>query len=251
MITRGHTDENLENLARTFRERVVEPLRGTRLGRQELGAEILEDVPGALFKREWLDDARVREAPRMGYKRTVVGLDPAEPGNSGSEQALAVVGADINNDLYVIASEGHRGSVGSFLDRALDVAREHQATIVVERNHGGQALLELLRSKLAERGIVVGVREVWASQGKRPRAEGTALLAEQGHLHFVGHQPELEEELCQFTGTSGERFDRGDALVWAAAEFGGYRSPAAGAESRVVPWTSGPARPSCAGRQRA
>jgi phage terminase large subunit-like protein len=81
VITRGHTDENLENLARTFRERVVEPLRGTRLGRQELAAEILEDVAGALFKREWLDAARVLEAPRTGYRRTVIGLDPAELGN--------------------------------------------------------------------------------------------------------------------------------------------------------------------------
>jgi len=80
---------------------------------------------------------------------------------------------------------------------------------------------------------------VWASQGKRPRAEGAALLAEQGRLHFVGHHPELEEELCAFTGASGERFDRGDALVWAAAEFGGYRSPASD-EPRVYRFTDEP-----------
>lgn len=66
----------------------------------------------------------------------MVGLDPAEPGDAGSEQGLAVVGQAVDNELYVIASEGHRGSVGSFLDRAIAVAQEHGATIVVERNQG-------------------------------------------------------------------------------------------------------------------
>ena len=98
-------------------------------------------------------------------------------------------------------------------------------------------MVELLRSKMAERGVTVPVREVWASQGKRPRAEGAALLAEQGRLHFVDHHAELEEEVQTFTGASGERFDRGDALVWAVTEFGGYRSPAADNEPLVHPYT--------------
>ena len=136
----------------------------------------------------------------------------------------------------MIASEGHRLPLGALLGRALDLAQAHSATIVVERNHGGRALLDLLEQKMAERDLRVPYREVWASQGKRPRAEGAALLAEQGHLHIVGHQVELEEELCGFTGAPGDAFDRGDALVWAAAELAGDRG-GSGCVGAAVPWS--------------
>jgi len=235
VVSRGTTFDNLANLSPAFRERVVERYEGTRLGRAELYGEMLEDVEGALFRREWLDRGRVAHGPPEGYRRTVVGLDPADPG-PGSEQGLAVVGLGADREVYVIASEGHRLPLGALLGRALDLAQAHGATIVVERNHGGRALLDLLEQKMAERDLRVPFREVWASQGKRPRAEGAALLAEQGHLHIVGHQVELEEELCGFTGAPGDAFDRGDALVWAAAELAGDRG-GTGCGGPAVPWS--------------
>lgn len=91
---------------------------------------------------------------------------------------------------------------------------------------------------MAEQGVWVPYREVWASQGKLPRAEGPALLAEQGRLRMVGCHPELEEELCSFTGRAGERFDRGDALVWACAELSGYASDDGSPDA--VPWSEQP-----------
>lgn len=241
VVTRGHTDENLDNLATSFRQEVVEPLRGTRLGRQELAAELLEQVEGALFTQGWLDAARVARAPHEDLlRRTVVGLDPADPGAKGSEQALCVCALGADHQLYVLASEGHRGTVGAFLGRALDVARRHGAVIVCERNHGGSALLELLEAKMRELGVRVPYREVWASQGKLARADGAALLAEQGRLHLVGHHPELEAELTTFTGQRGERFDRGDAMVWALAELGGVHARAGSSESSVARWSDEP-----------
>jgi len=235
-VTRGTTYDNLSNLAGPFRERVLERYEGTRLGRQELYGEMLEDVEGALFRRAWLDRARVAEGPPGGYRHTVVGLDPADPG-AGSEQGLVVVGVGQDRDLYVLVSEGHRLALGALLGRTLDLAQAHGATVVVERNHGGRALLDLLESKMAERGVRVPYREVWASQGKLPRAEGPALLAEQGHLRMVGQHPELEEELCSFTGRAGERFDRGDALVWACAELAGYARGVGEPAGAAVPWS--------------
>jgi hypothetical protein len=95
---------------------------------------------------------------------------------------------------------------------------------------------------MAERGVRVPAREVWASKGKHVRAaEGPALLAEQGHLHLVGNLPELEEELCAFTGAQGEPSDLGDALTWACAEFAGsVGRTVSGEESRVHHYTDAP-----------
>jgi len=234
VVSRGTTFDNLHNLSGAFRERVMERYEGTRLGRAELYGEMLEDVEGALFRRAWLDRARLAEGPSAGYRHVVVALDPADPG-AGSEQGLVVVAAGADRDLYVLVSEGHRLPLGELLGRTLDLARAHGATVVVERNHGGRALLDLLEAKMAEQGVRVPYREVWASQGKLPRAEGPALLAEQGHLRMVGHHPDLEEELCSFTGRAGERFDRGDALVWACAELAGYTG-GGGVGPDAVPW---------------
>jgi len=242
---RLRTVDNAHNLSPAFFESVAR-YGGTVLGLQELEGELLEDLEGALFRREWLDRARRDPGfePVGGYQRAVVGLDPADPGQ-GSEQGLAVVAlGNLDRELYVLASEGHRLSLGELLGRTLDLAREHQAIVVVERNHGGRALLDLLEREMASRGVRVPYREVWASAGKVARAEGPALLAEQGKLHMVGHHVELEEELCTFTGGSGERFDRGDAFVWACAELAGQvtgplADPGAG---RAVPWRGGPAR---------
>jgi len=222
VVTRGSTLDNLANLAPVFRERILARYQGTRLGQQEIEGHLLEDAEDALFRRLWLDGARVDRAPER-VRQVVVALDPAEPGEKGSEQALAVVAVGMNGDLYVLASEGHRASVGEFLSRALVLAKQWNARIVVERNHGGAALIEVLEMKMRELGYRVPYSEVWATKGKRARAEGTALTAEQGRLHLVGNQPELEEQLLGFTGQPGEPFDRGDALVWAATELARYR----------------------------
>lgn len=241
-LTRGHTDENLDNLAPAYRKRVVEPMRHTRLGRQELAAEVLGDVEGALWKREWIDAHRATTEP-IGWQATTVALDPSDGGQAGAEQGLCVAGLGLDNDFYVLASEGHRGTVTKWLIRALELAKQHGAIIVIEKNHGGQALVELLEQVMVNTDIRAPYRMVWASQGKRTRAEPVAMLYEagkhrdRGRVRHLGEHSVLEEQMT--TWVPGEPSpDRMDALVWAITHLMGFGRPnAAGVDPEVHRYT--------------
>lgn len=229
VITKGHTDENLANLADVFRTEVVEPFRSTRLGRQELAAEVLEDTPGALWRRKWIDAGRRDSSPYGGYRVKVVALDPADGTTAGAEQGVALMGLGMDNELYVAHSYGVRVSPLRWLKDAITLAHEEDAIVVVEKNHGGKFLVELLNVAMAELDITVAVQVVTASEGKRTRAEPVALLYEQGFnlgkpiIHHIGYHPELEDQMCNFTGDPKEKSpDRLDAMVWGGKYLMGY-----------------------------
>lgn len=232
-ITRGHTDENLDNLAPTYRKRVVDPMRGTRLGRQELAAELLEDLEGALWSHAWIDEHRVTAPPRLGFTSTVLGLDPADGTAAGDEQGSCLAARDMNGELYVVRSDGGRESPGDWLEAMVVRARDYGAVIVVEKNHGGAYLTDLLEKVMRETGVRAPVKVVTASVGKRVRAEPVAMLYEQGHVHHLGHHPELEEQLVGWDGT-GASPDRLDAAVWALTELMGYGGAGLGGEGGAV-----------------
>ena len=109
----------------------------TRLGRQELYGELVEDVEGALWKRSWLDRDRVAEVPYPGLRRALCALDPADGTSEGGEQAIYVAGIGWNHDLYVVCCEGMRTTPLGWLKRAIGLAQKHQAVIVYERNFSG------------------------------------------------------------------------------------------------------------------
>jgi phage terminase large subunit-like protein len=244
IITKGHTDENLDNLARTYREEVVEPFRGTRLGRQELAAEILEDDPDALWMRTWISESRVRRSPPKGYRVKVLGLDPSDGNVDGAEQAWCLAGVGLDRHMYVADSEGMRTSPLKWLKAAITLAHEEQATIIVEKNHGGKYLTDLLEVAMKELELRVPYLTVDASQGKTTRAEPVAMLYEQGHttgnpvIHHVGFHPELEDQMCSFSGAPGETSpDRLDAMVWALRHLMGYsRKPVGRDSEQAVPY---------------
>lgn len=226
---RLRTADNRQNLSESFWER-VSLTAGSRMGRQELEGELLEDVEGALWRRSWIDEARVAEPPYGGYRAVVVGLDPADGGAQGAEQALTVAAAGVDGQLYVIASEGTRDTPLKWLSHAVRVAREHSARIVVERNHGGAFLVGLLEQAIDAVGVRVPYQVVDARSGKLTRAEPVAALYEQGKVSHVGYFPELEEQLVNYTGGPGERSpDRCDATVWALLELMGYARRSRGA----------------------
>jgi phage terminase large subunit-like protein len=160
---------------------------GTRLARQELYGEPIEDSERALVKREWMDGQRVERAPEELIRLRAIGLDP---GGQGS-QALCQVGQGLDGFLYVERSEMVRGSGADFLRHAIRLAEGADAMLVVERNFGGQYLQDLLHQVMRESAATVPVKMVWASVGKRARAEPVALLIEQGRVKWVGAHPAL------------------------------------------------------------
>lgn len=242
---RLRTADNWQNLAPAFRERVA-PYMGTELGRQELEGLLLEEAEGALWARSWIDGSRVQALPRGYLYTTVLGLDPADGLEDGDEQAWCLAGiAAENHHIYVIESEGMRETPFEWLKAAVLRARDASASIVVEKNHGAAFLVELLEQVMKEIDVRVPYRTVDASKGKTTRAEPVAMLYEQGAtsgepvIHHVGDHPDLEDQMCNFTGAKGEASpDRLDAMVWGVRHLMGYaRVGTEGKHDFAVPYT--------------
>lgn len=216
-ITRGSTMDNRANLAATFMDRIQRRYAGTRLGRQELEAELLSDLPGALWTQTAIDAYRVDEYPELG--RIVVAVDPAVTNTEDSdEHGIIVVGVS-GQEGYVLEDASIKGSPSDWARQTAATARKWGADgVVVEVNQGGDMVAHTLRVVAPNLNII----EVRASRGKHVRAEPVAALYEQGRLRHVGQYPELENQMTQFTneGYQGEGSpDRADALVWAATEL--------------------------------
>ncbi|ALK10134.1 Terminase-like family protein [Blastochloris viridis] len=216
-VTRMTTAENALNLAPRFLDTVVARYRGTRLGRQELLGELIEDRPGTLFPRDVIERGRVAAAPPL--PRVVVAVDPPASAHRASD-ACGIVAAGRAEDgrLYVLADRTARGlRPAQWAARALALYRQLEAdALVAEANQGG----EMVRAVLAEADPAVPVRLVHARRGKWLRAEPVAQLYEQGKVAHVGAFPELEDEMADFAHdglSDGRSPDRLDALVWALA----------------------------------
>ncbi len=198
---RLRTLDNAANLAPAFLE--AARLRvGTRLGRQELEGELLEDVEGALWRRSELEEGRVDHPPAL--RRTVVALDPADGNADGDEQATVAAALGEDGHVYVLHSDGVRETPLQWLKRAVGLARQLDAVLVVEKNFGGRFLVGLLEQAMNELGVRAPVRVIDAHGGKKTRAEPVALLFETGRAHLVGAHEVLAEQLVQFTGTGGK-----------------------------------------------
>lgn len=219
-VVRGSTFDNAANLAPQFLDRLRDRYEGTRLGRQELHAEILDDLPGALWSRAVFDDHRVSAAPDMA--RIVVAIDPsgtAGDDDDGDSIGIVVAGKGVDGRGYVLADRTCKLSPDGWGRRAVAAYHEFKADrIVAERNFGGAMVEHVIRTVDPK----VSYREVTASRGKVARAEPVAALYEQGRISHIGGLPELEDQMCQVgpDGFIGEGSpDRVDATVWALTEL--------------------------------
>jgi predicted phage terminase large subunit-like protein len=222
VITRGNTFENEANLAPTFLAAIRARYEGTRLGRQELEAELLTDTPGALWSHIWIERDRVKEAPEL--KRIVVAIDPAVSNKQGSDETgIVVAGRAADKSFYVLQDLSGRYAPHEWARVAIDAYRRHQADrILAEVNNGGQMVEEVIRNVDAR----VSFKSVHASRGKVTRAEPIAALYEKREVHHVCGFSTLEDQMCNFTSDfdrnrDGYSPDRVDALVWALAELSG------------------------------
>lgn len=239
VVTKGRTMDNAANLAKRFIERIHKRYAGTRLGRQELDAELLDDLPGALWTRSMFDvpegskaRGRVAALQLPDLVRVVVAVDPS--GTSGDEDdgdsiGIIVAGVDEAGHGYVLADRSVKEGPAGWGRAAVEAYHAFGADrIIGESNFGGAMVEAVIRAVDPD----VSYKAVKASRGKVLRAEPVAALYEQGRVsHVTGADlkdqdgvglAEVEDQLCLFsnTGYHGDGSpDRADALVWAITEL--------------------------------
>ena len=236
VMTIGGTYDNKANLAKPYIARLAR-MEGTRLGRQELYGEILEDVAGANWTVEVLERCRIMRPKVPPLKRIVVGVDPAvtnvaiaeqerqlESGGkarklSGAETGIVVAGLGVDGCAYVLGDYSIMGSPLVWARRVHEAYTDHKASrVVAEKNNGGDLVESNLRAIMAN----LPLKLVFAKDGKITRAEPVSSLYERtpSMVYHVGVFPELEEQMLTYTGDPKQASpDRMDALVWALTEL--------------------------------
>jgi phage terminase large subunit-like protein len=218
-VTRGSTYDNAANLAPTFISQLVTKYEGTRLGRQELNAELLLDNPGALWKRDNIEEARLRVYPEL--IRIVVAIDPAVTSKADSDETGIIVAgiATIKDTVhgFILDDKSMRGTPDEWAKEAVRLYHHWKADrIIGETNNGGDMIEAIIRT--IDRNV--SYKGVHASRGKQIRAEPISALYEQRRVHHVGMFAELEDQLCEWDpATADASPDRLDALVWALTEL--------------------------------
>tara|TARA_Y100000593_G_scaffold86609_1_gene165659 strand:- start:9179 stop:10336 length:1158 start_codon:yes stop_codon:yes gene_type:complete len=216
-VTHGSTFENKANVAKAWLENILQKYEGTTLGMQELHAELLDEMPGALWSRKSLEEARCSSVPN-GLQRIVVAIDPATTSKQTSDDTgMVVAGIDSNGTGYLLEDLTCHVSPSQWAQIAVDAYHRWKADrIIAETNQGGDMVEATLRT--IDRSIpYLGIH---ASRNKQARAEPVSALYEQGRVKHTGMFRDLEDELCSWVPNSNMLSpNRLDALVWAFTEL--------------------------------
>lgn len=232
-VTRGSTYDNLAHLSPAFIATIIAPYEGTQYGRQELDAEDIEDVEGALWQRHQIEAARVTHAPDL--RRVVTALDPSAT-STGDEAGIITAGVGMcpckgvpelhGFVLHDASTQAHPAIWATAAVAAYQ--RFHADLLIAEDNNGGE-MVEVVIGTIPH---APPVKRIHASRGKHTRAQPVALLYEQGKVHHVGALPKLEDELCSWVVGDASP-NRLDALVWALTELQIVPAPVV----RLIPGT--------------
>lgn len=215
-VTKGSTFDNQANLADEFIDEVLSEYEGTKLGRQELYAEILDDTEGALWKRNQIEKLRVKKPPHL--QRIVVAVDPAVTSEEDSDETgIIVAGIGTDRKGYLLDDLTTKGSPDEWAKVVVDAYHTWEADrIVAEVNQGGDLVESLIRTVDKK----VPYKGVHATRGKYTRAEPISALYEQGRVNHVGSHPKLEDQMTTWVPSTGEKSpDRVDATVWAFTDL--------------------------------
>ena len=216
VLTKSTTYENRDNLAESFFSQIITKYEGTRLGRQEILGEVLEDNPGALWNLTQIDNLRVTEPPELS--RIVVAIDPAITSNPDSDETGIIIAArGRDKHGYVLGDWSQISSPDTWARAAIRAFHQFKADrIVAEVNQGGDMVETIIRT--VDRNVPY--RAVHASRGKSTRAEPIAALYEQGRIHHIGTHAGLEDQMIQWDPVaSKDSPDRVDALVWSLTDL--------------------------------
>ena len=222
VLTTGSSYENKDNLAPQFFDQIIEKYEGTRVGRQEIYAELLDEAEGSLWKRDWIETNRKEVAPEE-LRRIIVAIDPAVTAKKDSDDTgIVVAGIDDENEIWVLEDASGRFTPDQWGKIAVSLYKKYRADrIVAEVNNGGLMVEQVLRHV----DMNIPYKSVYATKGKRTRAEPISALYEQLKVHHVGRFVELEDELCSWNPTDSNSPDRLDALVWCCSELIGGGTP--------------------------
>ncbi|MDF0491660.1 ATP-binding protein, partial [Sphingomonas sp. H39-1-10] len=219
-LTIGKTDDNIANLAPSVVAKWRNKYGNTRLGRQELDGELLEDTPGALWTRAMIDATQM-DGPLPAMRRVVIGVDPSGS-NGQSGDVIGIVAAGIGSDGrgYILEDGSELLSPEGWARKVVQMYGRHRADrVVAERNFGGDMVAATLRSAAPNLPITL----VTASRGKAVRAEPVSALYEQGKVSHAEPFPDLEDQMQAMTPGGytgpGRSPDRLDAAVWALTEL--------------------------------
>jgi len=191
---------------------------GTRLGRQELYAEILIDNPYGLFKQDNIDKNRIQsyDEPKV-YDRIVIAVDPAITNNPNSDATGITVAARKDDHGYLLHDGTMNGTPNEWVQESISLYHKYNADVIVYENNQGGLMTENLIGNIDRNIRVIGVR---AFKNKQSRAEPVSALYEQNRIHHVGRLSKLEDEICDFDPTLNQRSpNRLDALVYAFTEL--------------------------------
>lgn len=222
VLVRGATAENAANLAPGFLAAMTARYGNGPLARQELRGEMIDSLPGALWRRDGLAACRAAPPPRRDLQRVVIGVDPAlgGPGETG----IVIVGKDSEGVIWILEDASAALPPAAWAAQVAACFRRWRAeAVIAEINQGGA----LVRSLLTQAGTRLPIREVRAMRSKSHRAEPVAAAYERGEVRHAGAFPELEDQMCACV--PGQRQtpspDRLDALVWAVnACLGGFET---------------------------
>ena len=216
-IIKGSTFDNIANLAPSAIQMLRDRYEGTILGRQELYAEIIEDVDGALWNQQMIQRGRVKGIARDQLQNIIVAIDPAVTANKNSDETgIIVVGKGGNGHYYVLDDKSGVMTPEQWAKKSINAFYDWEADrIVAEVNNGGDLVEQLLRSVDSS----IPYRSVRASRGKIVRAEPISALYERNLVYHVGNFAELESQMCSFDGSLSPSPDRLDALVWGLTEL--------------------------------
>lgn len=243
VLTRVSTYANLENLTPTYRQTVIARYEGTRLGRQELHGEVIEDVEGALWNAEIIDLAKQMPAAfeqadiltEMPWERIVVGVDPAGTANKKSDLTGIIVVAKMKGLYYVLDDATGRYSPDQWAKKtAVMFHKWHADRVIVERNYGG----DLVEKNLRTQEEMLPIKTVHSRRGKEIRAEPIVGLYEQGKVKHPTPLDDLEDEEMTWVPGEGDSPNRVDALVHAMTELmgkGGVSSVASAVGRQLTP----------------
>lgn len=222
VVTRGSTYDNRDNLSGRFLHEIKRRYEGTRLGRQEIEGAIIDDIDGALWKREWIERNRVVKHPDL--KRIVVAVDPPATSDATSDSpaecGICVVALGIDGHGYMLEDLSLVGTPDEWAASVLSGFNKHHADLIVgEINNGGDMVEAVIRNIAKQHGMRnVPFKSVRATRGKQLRAEPISSLSQRDQIHHVGVHPDTEDQLCNWV--PGEKSpDRLDSYVWGFTEL--------------------------------